>query len=56
MEEIVFPNQIRINRKMRGVSMQDLADRLGISLSAISKIGLSKYFAFDFLLFIPANT
>ena len=38
MEEIVFPNQIRINRKMRGVSMQDLADRLGISLSAISKI------------------
>lgn len=38
MEEIVFPNQIRIHRKMRGVSMQDLADRLGISLSAISKI------------------
>lgn len=38
MEEIVFPNQIRINRKMRGVAMQDLADRLGISLSAISKI------------------
>lgn len=38
MEEIVFPNQIRINRKLRGISMQDLADRLGISLSAISKI------------------
>lgn len=38
MEEIVFPNQIRINRKLHGVSMQDLADRLGISLSAISKI------------------
>ncbi|MCM1323645.1 MAG: transcriptional regulator [Acetobacter sp.] len=38
MEEIVFPNQIRINRKASGVSMQDLADRLGISLSAISKI------------------
>lgn len=38
MEEIVFPNQIRINRKSHGVSMQDLADRLGISLSAISKI------------------
>ena len=38
MEEIVFPNQIRIHRKMRGVSMQDLADKLGISLSAISKI------------------
>jgi transcriptional regulator with XRE-family HTH domain len=38
MEEIVFPNQIRINRKMHGVSMQDLADKLGISLSAISKI------------------
>lgn len=38
MEEIVFPNQIRINRKMHGVSMQELADKLGISLSAISKI------------------
>lgn len=38
MEEIVFPNQIRIHRKMRGVSMQDLADKLSISLSAISKI------------------
>ena len=38
MEEIVFPNQIRINRKVSGVSMQSLADKLGISLSAISKI------------------
>ncbi len=38
MEEIVFPNQIRINRKIHGIAMQDLADRLGISLSAISKI------------------
>ena len=38
MEEIVFPNQIRIQRKMHGVSMQDLADKLNISLSAISKI------------------
>ncbi len=38
MEEIVFPNQIRINRKLHGVSMQELADKLGISLSAISKI------------------
>jgi transcriptional regulator with XRE-family HTH domain len=38
MEEIVFPNQIRIQRKMHGVSMQDLADKLSISLSAISKI------------------
>ena len=38
MEEIVFPNQIRVHRKMRGVSMQDLADKLGISLSAVSKI------------------
>lgn len=38
MEEIVFPNQIRINRKVRGVSMQELADKLNISLSAISKI------------------
>ena len=38
MEEIIFPNKIRILRKMAGKSMQDLADELGISLSAVSKI------------------
>ena len=38
MEEIIFPNKIRILRKMSGKSMQDLADKLGVSLSAISKI------------------
>ena len=38
MEEIIFPNQIRLQRKKRGVSMQALADHLGVSLSAVSKI------------------
>ena len=38
MEEIIFPNKIRIVRKTRGVAMQDVAKLLGISLSAISKI------------------
>ena len=38
MEEIIFPNKIRILRKMAGKSMSDLADKLGVSLSAISKI------------------
>ena len=38
MEEIIFPNKIRVLRKMAGKSMQDLADKLGVSLSAISKI------------------
>lgn len=38
MEEIIFPNKIRLLRQMAGKSMQDLADELGISLSAISKI------------------
>jgi transcriptional regulator with XRE-family HTH domain len=38
MEEIIFPNKIRILRKLRGLSMQELAARLGVSLSAISKI------------------
>ena len=38
MEEIIFPNQIRMNRRLRGMSMQELADHLGVSLSAISKI------------------
>jgi transcriptional regulator with XRE-family HTH domain len=38
MEEIIFPNQIRMHRRIRGMSMQELADHLGVSLSAISKI------------------
>ena len=38
MEEIIFPNQIRMQRRLKGVSMQELADHLGVSLSAISKI------------------
>ncbi|MCL2438906.1 MAG: helix-turn-helix domain-containing protein [Alphaproteobacteria bacterium] len=38
MEEIIFPNKIRILRKMAGKSMQELADKLDVSLSAISKI------------------
>ncbi len=38
MEEIVFPNQIRMARRRTGVSMQVLADRLRLSISAISKI------------------
>ena len=38
MEEIVFPNQIRMHRRLHGMPMQDLADHLGVSLSAISKI------------------
>ncbi len=38
MEEIIFPNQIRMYRRVRGRSMQELADFLGVSLSAVSKI------------------
>ena len=38
MEEIIFPNQIRMYRRIRNVGMQQLADYLGISLSAVSKI------------------
>ncbi|MBQ7659658.1 MAG: transcriptional regulator [Alphaproteobacteria bacterium] len=38
MEEIIFPNQIRLQRKRKGISMQALADHLGVSLSAVSKI------------------
>lgn len=38
MEEIIFPNQIRMYRRLRGRSMQELADHLLVSLSAISKI------------------
>ena len=38
MEEIIFPNQIRMYRRLRGKSMQELADYINVSLSAISKI------------------
>ncbi len=38
MEEIIFPNQIRMHRRLRGIPMQELADHLGVSLSAVSKI------------------
>lgn len=38
MEEIIFPNQIRMYRRLCGMPMQELADRLGVSLSAVSKI------------------
>lgn len=38
MEEIIFPNQIRMFRRVRGKTMKSLADALGLSLSAISKI------------------
>lgn len=38
MEEIIFPNQIRTYRRRAGYTMQELADFLKMSLSAISKI------------------
>ncbi len=38
MEEIVFPNQIRQIRRLRGYRMKEVADVLNMSLSAISKI------------------
>lgn len=38
MEEIIFPNQIRMIRRARGKTMRELAAVLGVSLSAISKI------------------
>lgn len=38
MEEIIFPNQIRMLRRVSGKTMQELATFLGVSLSAISKI------------------
>lgn len=38
MEEIIFPNQIRMFRRVRGISMKKLADYLNVSLSAVSKI------------------
>lgn len=38
MEEIIFPNQIRMFRRVRGKPMKRLAEALNLSLSAISKI------------------
>ena len=38
MEVIFLPYQIRLFSRLRGRSMQELADHLGVSLSAISKI------------------
>ncbi len=38
MEEIIFPNQIRMMRRVAGKSMQEVADLLDLSISAISKI------------------
>lgn len=38
MEEIIFPNQIRMIRRTRGKTMKEIAGILGVSLSAISKI------------------
>ncbi len=37
-EEIVFPNKIRYIRRMQNRTMQQLADHLNLSLSALSKI------------------
>lgn len=38
MEEIIFPNQIRMFRRVHGISMKKIANHLGVSLSAVSKI------------------
>lgn len=38
MEEIIFPNKLRSARKAKSVGMQEIADLLNVSLSAISKI------------------
>ncbi len=38
MEEIIFPNQIRMIRRTRGRTMKEIASILGVSLSAVSKI------------------
>lgn len=38
MEEIIFPNQIRMFRRVRGKPMKSLANVLNLSLSAVSKI------------------
>ena len=38
MEEIVFPNQLRMLRRVRGNRMIEIADLLGLTISAMSKI------------------
>ncbi len=38
MEEIIFPNQIRMIRRTRGKTMKEIAAILNVSLSAVSKI------------------
>ena len=38
MEEIVFPNQLRMLRRVRGKRMIEVADVLGLTISAMSKI------------------
>ena len=38
MEEIIFPNQLRTLRRLRGKPMKKVAEVLGVSLSAVSKI------------------
>ncbi len=38
MEEIVFPNQLRMLRRVRGCRMVELAKVLGLTISALSKI------------------
>ena len=38
MEEIVFPNQLRMLRRVRGKRMIEIADLLGVTISAMSKI------------------
>ncbi len=38
MEEIVFPNQLRMMRRVRGKRMIEIADLLGLTISAMSKI------------------
>ena len=38
MEEIVFPNQLRMLRRVRGKRMIEIAELLGLTISAMSKI------------------
>ena len=38
MEEIVFPNQLRMLRRVRGKRMIEIAELLGVTISAMSKI------------------
>ena len=38
MEEIIFPNQIRMYRRLRGRSMQELADHLAPQFQKLKKV------------------